>query len=539
MTKNHAIVAFVLALVAGAALMAIVDKRDDATIHADATAAASGSASGEAPPKPPKNPGAVPVELYVMSQCPYGVEAVNGIKPAIDKLGPDVDLALEYIGKEDASGNLSAMHGPPEVAGNIAQLCAVRYVPDKYMDLIECQNENMREVATNWESCAKKVGADVAPLKRCIQGDEGKKLLSASYKRADARGASGSPTIYIGGKPYEGRRSADAYLRAICEAHKGPNTPTACAELPPLATVNVIVLSDRRCADCDSARLAQAVGSRIAKPSVRLLDYMEADGRAVYDEVGGGNLPMLLFDDTLDADKEASEAIAAGTQKKGKYRTLSVNGAWNPVCADPGGCTKEDCKNTLSCRKETKNTLEVFVMSQCPYGVLALNAMDEVIKNFGDALKFHVRYIANGTAATGFQALHGQPEVDENIRGLCAIKHYPKGHKYMDYILCRNKDIRSTEWEACTGSNGIATAKIKSCFEGEGKRLHEQDIKIGNSLGIGASPTWLVNGRHKFSGIDAETIRKNVCEHNPGMKGCENTLSAGRANVPAGAGCGQ
>ncbi len=536
MTKQHAIVAFVLSVVAGVAVMAIVDKSNGDKIGPDA-ASASASVAAEAPPKPAKNPGAVPVELYVMSQCPYGVEAVNGIKPAIDKLGADVDLALEYIGQEDASGNLTSMHGPAEVKGNIAQLCALRHAPDKAMDLIACQNENMRQVDSNWEPCAKKVGANAAALKTCIEGAEGKKLLSESYKRAEAKGASGSPTIYIGGKPYEGRRTSDAYLRAICDAHKGP-APKACAELPPLATVNVIVLSDKRCAECDGSRLAQAVGSRIAKPAVRVLDYTEEEGRKLHEEVGGGNLPMLLFDDTLDADKEASEAIGAGTQRKGKYRTLNVGGMWNPICADPNGCSHADCKATLSCRPEAKNTLEVFVMSQCPYGVMALNAMEEVLKNFGAGLKFKVHYIANGTAEAGFQALHGQPEVDENIRGLCAIKHYGASNKYMDYIWCRNKDIRSEAWESCTGSNGIAQAKIKSCFEGEGKKLHENDIKIATALGIGASPTWLVNGRHKFSGIDAETIRKNVCEHNPGLKGCENTLSGGNPGANAHAGCG-
>lgn len=537
MNKQHAIIAFVLSLVAGGAIMAVVDKKTDAGIKADSTGAAV-SGAYPVPDKPAKNPGAVPVELYVMSQCPYGVQAVNGIKPAIEKLGADVDLSIEFIGDEKG-GKLTSMHGESEVKGNIAQLCAAKYAPDKYLQVIECQNEDMRSVATNWEPCAKKVGVEVAPLKSCIEGKEGEDLLRASFKRAESRGATGSPTIYVGGKEYEGRRGEEGFLRGICAAHKGPNTPEACASLPPLATVNVIVLSDKRCADCDAARLAQAVGSKMAKPSIKVLDYTDPEGKKLYDEVGGGQLPMLVFDETLDHDKEASEGIAPGTKQVGKYRTLNVDGSWNPVCADPGGCDKAECKDTIGCRKEEKNTLELFVMSQCPYGVLALNAMKEVLDNFGAGLKFKVHFIANGTAAEGFTALHGQPEVDENIRELCAIKHYAKDHKYMDYIWCRNKNIRSTEWESCTGSNGIATAKIQSCFDKEGKKLHEDDIKVGNSLGIGASPTWLVNGRHKFSGIDAETIRKNICEHNPGLKGCENKLSSDRAQVPEGAGCGK
>ncbi len=27
------------------------------------------------------------------------------------------------------------------------------------------------------------------------------------------------------------------------------------------------------------------------------------------------------------------------------------------------------------------------------------------------------------------------------------------------------------------------------------------------------------------TGIDAETVKKNLCEHNPGLKGCDKTLS--------------
>ena len=34
---------------------------------------------------------------------------------------------------------------------------------------------------------------------------------------------------------------------------------------------------------------------------------------------------------------------------------------------------------SLLCREEKKNALDVFVMSQCPYGVLGLDAMKEVL----------------------------------------------------------------------------------------------------------------------------------------------------------------
>ncbi len=55
-------------------------------------------------------------------------------------------------------------------------------------------------------------------------------------------------------------------------------------------------------------------------------------------------------------------------------------------------------------------------------------------------------------------------------------------------------------------------------------------------MGIGASPTWIINNKHKASGIAPEDIKNHVCRHNPELKGCKATLSKG-TGAPAG-GCG-
>jgi hypothetical protein len=130
----------------------------------------------------------------------------------------------------------------------------------------------------------------------------------------------------------------------------------------------------------------------------------------------------------------------------GQYKVMA-GGNWNPACADDGGCQLEECKNTMACRPEEPNKLEVFVMSQCPCGVKGLDAMKEVLENFkkNDAkIDFEIHFIGDGDAKTGLKAMHGQSEVDENIREICAIKHYPDNYKYMDYIWCRNKNIKES-----------------------------------------------------------------------------------------------
>jgi hypothetical protein len=252
-------------------------------------------------------------------------------------------------------------------------------------------------------------------------------------------------------------------------------------------------------------------------------------------------LPLAVFDNTIDADKEASQALGRFLKPAGDSgkRVIALGGSWNPACADDGGCELEDCSKTLQCRKEEPNSLEVFVMSECPFGVKGLDAMQEVVKNFKDAgakFDFRVNFIGDGDAEK-LTSMHGQSEVDEDIREACAIKNYPNDFKYMDYIWCRNKNIKG-DWKACTGGEtGIEESVIQTCFDGEGKSLVADSFAYAKSLGIGASPTWLANGRNKFSGVDPETIKSNLCKYNK-LPGCENKLT-GQAPRAAGAGNAQ
>ncbi len=184
-------------------------------------------------------------------------------------------------------------------------------------------------------------------------------------------------------------------------------------------------------------------------------------------------------------------------------------------------CDDEDCEGTLTCREETPGKVEVFVMSECPFARKALSAMKEVLSTFEEEISFRVHYIATKDG-DGFKALHGQSEVDENIRQLCAARHYPTGYKYMEYIWCRNKDMSSDDWGSCAVEAGMTISTMRYCADGgEGKKLLREDIKIGVALGVSASPTWFANNKHKFSGIDAKTIRMNICKHNPLLKGCK------------------
>lgn len=148
-----------------------------------------------------------------------------------------------------------------------------------------------------------------------------------------------------------------------------------------------------------------------------------------------------------------------------------------------------------------KPTLELFVMSYCPYGVQAEEKLIPIVKKFGDKIDFKLQFIAqekkepSAQYITPFTSLHGYPEVAENIRQLLIAREYPD--QYLDYILCRGKKL-DTSWEACAEKLGIDVAKIQKLFDSpEAEQLFRENITRAAELGIRASPTILVDG-HKF-----------------------------------------
>ena len=274
-------------------------------------------------------------------------------------------------------------------------------------------------------------------------------------------------------------------------------------------------------------------------------DYNSNLGSQFYEKYELTVLPALLFTKKVEAETNYPRLQNYLTSKN-DLLDLKLGATFDPTTGlhsiefcnnevDDNGDNLSDCEDpmcagNLVCNTEVPNKLDLFVMSECPYGTKALDAMKEVLENFDNGIDFNVHYIARENADGSFQSLHGQTEVDENARELCAIKYYPEEYEYMEYIWCRDADL-TADWGDCVDD----FPKVVSCFESdEGYELLSADIKLANQLGIGASPTWIANDRYQFSGIDANTIKNNMCQYNPALgNACDNELSTTAA--PAGA----
>lgn len=527
-----------------------------------------------------------PVELqfYVMSQCPYGTQVMDAIAPVLKTLGGNVDFKVDFIANENADGSFSSLHGEPEVQGNIVQLCAAKYEPEKYMDMIVCMDQNMQQIPDNWESCAQSNGLDVATIKSCYEGEEGKDLLSESIVNSQQANAQGSPTIYLNGKPYQGGRTSADFMRAICANLDGvsacndipkcstdidcpqkegmvptcvnPGEKTAVCEYKEPVALEAIILGDELCGSA-CTQITDELSVILKQNFFTGVTYKDVNyengGKALMEKLGISFLPTFVFDKKITetfAWKQGGAQFQSAFKKVDNYYYIipeAMGSFFNPaaeVCdngvddRDQDGlvdCEDDECAGTMICREEIKQDLKVFVMSECPYGIRGLNAMKEVLENFGDDINFDVHYIATEVSPGQFQALHGQPEVDENIRQLCVKKHNEE--KFMDYIWCRNENIKG-DWKTCAEQVGVDVNVIDECWTGdEGTNLLSEDIKIAQTLGIGGSPTWLANNQNQFGGIDAETIKSGFCQSNPDLEGCSASLSTNTQGAAPDASC--
>ena len=163
-----------------------------------------------------------------------------------------------------------------------------------------------------------------------------------------------------------------------------------------------------------------------------------------------------------------------------------------------------------------KPTLELFVMSYCPFGVQAEEKIIPIVKQFGDKIDFKLRFIAHEKESpspqdiTPFTSLHGYPEIAENIRQLLIAQEYPD--QYLDYILCRGKKLDKS-WEDCAKKLGIDVARIQQLFDTPevSEQLFRENIRRATELGINASPTILVDN-HQFQATQLLRAKGAPCQ---------------------------
>jgi len=167
------------------------------------------------------------VKLFVMSYCPFGLQAEKALLPVMKLLGNKANITIHFV--------YYVMHGKKELDENLRQYCIEKTQKDKYYDYLYCFVQS-----GDYEKCLNKAGIDRELLKSCIEQTDAQyhiyenyndqsKWYSERFPRWDPElelnqkyGVRGSPTIVINDRVVLLQRSPEAFKEAICSAFTNP-----------------------------------------------------------------------------------------------------------------------------------------------------------------------------------------------------------------------------------------------------------------------------------------------------------------------------
>jgi len=174
------------------------------------------------------------VKLFVMSYCPYGLQAQKMFLPVYDLLKNEADIGVYFVDY--------IMHGKEEIDENLRQYCIQKEEKEKYYDYLSCFVQD-----GDFENCLARANIDTDKMGSCVsQTDQTYKItelyedestwLSGYYPQFNVQtdlneqyGVGGSPTIVINDQLVElGDRSPEKFKELVCRAFNTP--PEACSQ---------------------------------------------------------------------------------------------------------------------------------------------------------------------------------------------------------------------------------------------------------------------------------------------------------------------
>ncbi len=169
--------------------------------------------------------GMPPYDLYLMSQCPYGLEALEGLVAFVSRF-PRTEWNLWFVGSVDDRG-MESLHGPGEIADEKLWLAIRALYPQRWLDFLAVRASVGIEEPTI--ALATHLGLDTAALRSWAEryGDE---RLAMHYRRSMRLGVNASPTLAHANAPLDIEVTAQRLTWHACHAYD--SGADACDSLP-------------------------------------------------------------------------------------------------------------------------------------------------------------------------------------------------------------------------------------------------------------------------------------------------------------------
>lgn len=164
------------------------------------------------------------VDLFVMTYCPFGLQAQKTMLPVYDLLKDKANINVRFVNY--------IMHEKREIDENLRQYCIQSESPEKYRNYLSCFI-----VDGNYEECLSTANVNQDVLSSCVASTDNEYGITADYENKDTwlsgsyplfsvendlnelYNIGGSPTVVINGQVVNiNPRSPENYKAFICQA---------------------------------------------------------------------------------------------------------------------------------------------------------------------------------------------------------------------------------------------------------------------------------------------------------------------------------
>lgn len=191
------------------------------------------------------------VKIFVMSYCPFGLQAQKMYLPVYELLKDKADMGIYFVNY--------AMHGKGEVDENLRQYCVQKDQKDKYAAYMKCfmeddaydkcseSNTTGKVCTANFDKCLTQAGIDKSKLAGCIAETDKNFNVTADYNDKSTwvsgqfpkfavqddlntkYNVQGSPTIIINEAEADvSPRTPEQFKQVICAAFN--SAPAECGQ---------------------------------------------------------------------------------------------------------------------------------------------------------------------------------------------------------------------------------------------------------------------------------------------------------------------
>jgi len=212
---------------------------------------------------------------------------------------------------------------------------------------------------------------------------------------------------------------------------------------------------------------------------------------------------------------ESKDGLYAVTWKVGAQESTSYVNANGTMLFPYSIPLVTTTTTTKPLAKADKPIVQLFVMAFCPFGNQAEDGLFPAYNLLKDFADIKLRYIVSYTddAKTAFASLHGDQELNQDIRELCVAKYDPD--KLWTFVEAINKDCTAQDadkcWTAEAEKIGLDTNKIAQCQKSEGKQLLETEYAATEQYNVSGSPTLVINDAVVSSDRTPNGYKNTIC----------------------------